>query len=141
MIKLANKVIGILKVEGQEEILMSAVDSESRRIPFIHDFPKGACEITSYIYAKLLHEQMPCKDIKLVSGSYDGESHYWVNVNDLVYDLTFDQFKEVDEPLFEAATDSITNLKASTVSDIEGAFSEWDQVHKDSWLLFVRSKL
>lgn len=85
--------------------------SDGLNLPFLHSFPQNSCEIVSYLFAKITHDKYPASDIRIIEGSdYNkAESHFWVLVDGYVYDLTGDQFGDIDGPIIGA----IENLLAA----------------------------
>jgi len=57
-------------------------------------FPRNSCERASRVFGHLVKNIHPNADVKIVAGyCYSkNEYHYWALVNELVYDLTCDQF-------------------------------------------------
>ncbi len=140
MEELAKKLMAILVNEGQCEELGSVIDSESKRIPFIHSFPKNSCEYTSYFLAKIYKENFGCKSL-VVNGTCGGEEHYWVEVDDKIYDITIGQFCGQPAILLGENINDVSCLVANQKTDIEIAFNSWDQEHKESWVKFIQTKL
>ena len=57
-------------------------------------FPKNSCEGASRVFAHIITTRFPDCNIHVVEG-YDypnDDRHYWVQIDDLIYDLTCDQF-------------------------------------------------
>jgi len=72
-------------------------------------FPHGSCETSSLLLGKILQDVFPMEDIYFVEGtnSQQNEQHYWIEVRDQVFDITADQFEEVNEPSFGNVIDHI----------------------------------
>lgn len=141
MLKLAEKVIEILIQEGKEESLASPIDSESKRIPAIHNFPHSSCEVATYIYTKLLTQLEPSLEVKVVSGKCNNVTHYWALVENKIFDLTHHQFPNISSPILNAPMHSVSGLEGSSTVDADSAFEKWDQMHKYDWLEFVKEKI
>lgn len=141
LIEVAIKVRHILITEGKERTLDSPIDAESKRIPFLHTFPKNCCEISSYLFGKIAKELDPKSEVRLVEGKFNGERHYWIVIDGLIYDLTIDQFIEGGKPLLGAEADSTIVLVAGRKDDICSKYEAWDWSNKNHWLGFVRRKL
>ena len=72
-------------------------------LPNCWRFPTGACEGTSLFLGEMLHELFPKADVTYIKGYKPcGEMHFWLSIDGLIYDLTADQFPEVDSPIFGA---------------------------------------
>lgn len=64
--------------------------------PFFFDFPKNSCQSASVFFGVCLKQLFPDLDVKIVHGRTRGDSdhhHFWVEVNEKIYDLTLDQFQ------------------------------------------------
>lgn len=80
-------------------------------LPFIHSFPKSCCEIVTILLGKVYYEINKKHNINIISG-YDrdeDECHYWLTVNDLVFDITADQFSEIEFPIYGDRNEFIFN--------------------------------
>ncbi len=137
---LAKKLITILNSEASNRELDSKIDSESKRIPFIHSFPKYCCEHASYLLAKIFSEHYG-GDILVVKGTCCGEEHFWVEVDGSIFDITIGQFHKQPEHVMGKAIEDIPSLVAEHKIDINTAFDSWDQEHKNSWLDFIQRRL
>ena len=139
-IEIANKVRDALVEEGAHETLASPIDSESKRIPFLHKFPKGCCEYASYLLGAVVKKLHPNSNVLLVTGKYKNTDHFWLLIDGLLFDLTIDQFPSVSKPLIGAHSENLHTTSIST-NNIVDSFSLWDQVHKEDWLNFLLKKL
>ncbi|AXF77165.1 hypothetical protein LU604_03510 [Erwinia tracheiphila] len=65
-------------------------------IPFFYSFPKNSCQGASVYLSLFLTWIFPDASISVVKGSNRkrDEHHYWVELNNEVYDLTNDQFDD-----------------------------------------------
>ena len=138
--KIANKVRDALIEEGALDTLASPIDSESKRIPFLHKFPNDCCEHASYLLGGVINKLHPNSSVLLVTGKYKNIEHYWLLIDGLLYDLTIDQFPGISAPLIGA---NINNQHTTSIStnNIEDSFSLWDQVYKNEWLNFLIKKI
>jgi hypothetical protein len=61
---------------------------------FGHSYPKNSCESVSLILTYLLEEKYQLDTVTIIQGTRRDvdEHHYWVIVDDLIYDLTVHQF-------------------------------------------------
>lgn len=77
----------------------------------IHRFPVASCETASLLLGKILADKYPEKDIKLVKGtnSKKYEMHFWINADGNTFDITADQFKGVNAPLYGEESQVILN--------------------------------
>ncbi|MCX7132164.1 hypothetical protein [Aeromonas sp.] len=126
-------------------------------LPFFTSFPLNCCQGASVVFGMLVKLLPTQHTVTVVKGdTRDGrESHYWLEVDGLIYDLTLDQFQEtlgsrfdgIDTPLYGAAKHPLQMyfLPAERHSAVL-AFSIFCQKHAnteevDAALQFVRSKL
>ena len=74
---------------------------DAREIPFLHSFPRGACERTAALLAVALARKYKSDRIIYVKGRnrLTGEMHFWLEIGDLVIDPTAHQYDEYDRPL------------------------------------------
>jgi hypothetical protein len=83
---------------------------EELGIPFFQGFPKNCCEGASFFFGHIAQDIFPNKVIEIVKGCrFDDngeEYHYWVEINGDIFDLTADQFNNVDMPIFGMKTES-----------------------------------
>lgn len=115
-------------------------------LPYFSGFPKNACEGASLFLGAILKEKSPESHIEYLKGhDENGAIHFWLEIDAMVFDITADQFPEIEFPLF-----GVTNQPlASTYSDIErqeisGAFKASDvttPVYKHSLMLEIRHYL
>lgn len=123
-------------------------------LPFFTSFPLNSCQGASVVFGMLLPTQ---HTVAVVKGDTRDrrESHYWLEIDGLVYDLTLDQFKDtlgsrfdgINAPLYGAAKHPLRMyfLPAERQSAVL-AFSVFCQKHAnleggDAALQFVRRKL
>ncbi|ASA21276.1 hypothetical protein [Paenibacillus donghaensis] len=71
--------------------------SEYSMSPWFNRFPRACCGDASNLLAKYLREQHGVETI-YVCGWRKGQSHAWLEYNDLIIDITADQFEEIFEP-------------------------------------------
>lgn len=67
---------------------------DSMGFPFFFDFPVNCCQGSSILLGLEASERFPSSKIEVVVGSTRKRDvhHYWVEVDNKVYDLTIDQF-------------------------------------------------
>ncbi|MEZ8107298.1 hypothetical protein [Vibrio cortegadensis] len=72
-------------------------------------FPSGSCETTSLLLGKIIQDEYPNEDIYFIEGTNSSkyEQHFWIEVGSLTFDLTADQFGEVDVPSYGNAINEI----------------------------------
>ncbi|WP_421347110.1 hypothetical protein [Aeromonas veronii] len=65
-------------------------------LPFFTSFPLNCCQGASVVFGMLVKLLPTQHTVTVVKGdTRDGrESHYWLEIDGLVYDLTLDQFQE-----------------------------------------------
>lgn len=64
--------------------------------PFFFQFPKDSCQSASIFFGTCLQQLFPSVVVKIVRGTTRGDDvyhHYWVEVDNKIYDLTLDQFE------------------------------------------------
>ncbi|PMH42616.1 hypothetical protein BCU68_13530 [Vibrio sp. 10N.286.49.B3] len=91
-------------------------------------FPKNSCEGASRVFAHLVSIHIPNSKVAVVEG-YDhpnDDRHYWVLVDDLIYDLTCDQFNGFTSPILGENTNPLSK-KYSDLDIIKGddIFVNW----------------
>ncbi|MFM4921211.1 hypothetical protein [Aeromonas dhakensis] len=82
-------------------------------LPFFTSFPLNCCQGATVVFGMLVKLLPTQHTVTVVKGdTRDGrESHYWLEIDGLVYDLTLDQFQEtlgsrfdgINAPLYGAA--------------------------------------
>lgn len=99
-------------------------EHDNIKLPFFDAFPRNCCEGASSFLAFYLMDKFPKKEVYVIHGkSSDGyENHYWVEVDDLIYDLTADQFDEIDEPIYGAKYHPMSSLFSVTTSQFASCF-------------------
>ena len=92
------------------------VEKGNLELPCFRDFPKNCCEGASNFFAFYLMDKFPHKDVQVVHGTNEdnSENHFWVEVDGLIYDLTVDQFEEVDVPIYGVKSHPMSFLFPST---------------------------
>ena len=126
-------------------------------LPFFTSFPLNSCQGASVVFGMLVMLLPTQHTVAVVKGDTRDrrESHYWLEIDGLVYDLTLDQFKDtlgsrfdgINAPLYGAAKHPLRMyfLPAERQSAVL-AFSVFCQKHAnleggDAALQFVRRKL
>ena len=83
-------------------------------------FPFNSCETTSLLFGKLIKSLDPSKNIFFIEGKCKngGGRHFWLEIDNLCFDLTADQFKSVNAPFYGISIDEHANyfLKQSTTN-------------------------
>lgn len=95
----------------------------------IHRFPVASCETASLLLGKILVDEYPDKDIKLVKGTNTNkyEMHYWISVDGFTFDITADQFDGVSAPLYGKESQVVINrFDALEILPIQQALLEND---------------
>ena len=126
-------------------------------LPFFTSFPLNCCQGASVVFGMLVKLLPTQHTVTVVKGDTRDrrESHYWLEIDELVYDLTLDQFQEslgnrfdgIDTPLYGVAKHPLQMyfLPAERHSAVL-AFSIFCQKHAnlervDTALQFVRHEL
>ncbi|WP_339010162.1 hypothetical protein [Aeromonas popoffii] len=123
-------------------------------LPFFTSFPLNCCQGATVVFGMLVKLLPTQHTVTVVKGdTRDGrESHYWVEIDGLVYDLTLDQFQEtlgrrfegINAPLYGAAKHPLRmHFLPSERQSAVLAFSFFCQKHAnlegvDAALQFVR---
>ncbi|WP_274369228.1 hypothetical protein [Morganella morganii] len=71
---------------------------DSMGFPFINMFPYDCCRGNSVFLALIANKYYPKNTVHVVLGKTRDKSkgHYWVEINDKVYDITIEQFSSWD---------------------------------------------
>jgi hypothetical protein len=76
-------------------------------LPGFHSFPTNSCEGAALFLGKALKDRFPDDEVHYVTGEDEsGAKHFWVEVNDSVYDITADQFTEFQNPVYNGNNDA-----------------------------------
>jgi hypothetical protein len=77
----------------------------------IKSFPFKSCETSSLVLGKVLSDAYPYEDIYFVKGTntYKYEMHFWIEVGDLTFDITADQFEGIVNPIYGKASKLISS--------------------------------
>jgi len=64
-------------------------------------FPKNSCQGASILLGMMLKEKHPSSQVIYVKGEdANNYCHYWLEVDSLIFDITADQFEEVELPIY-----------------------------------------
>lgn len=77
------------------QAIMSLPISKFPNSSFFENFPDGCCGDTCHLFAKYLISKG--YEVNYVWGWKGKQSHAWLELNDLIIDLTADQFPDVNE--------------------------------------------
>ena len=79
-------------------------------LPHFYGFPENSCEGASCYLGFFLLKEFPSLKIEVIHGDNGcDEHHFWVEVNGKIYDITVDQFLEVDSPVYEGLIHPLAN--------------------------------
>jgi hypothetical protein len=98
-----DEIAQIHLIASKVRTLLEAYPLEKRPIG-MQTFPQGACGDSSLILGSILYE-MGFTSIKYICGtrgSHDDSTwrtHAWIRLDDLVIDITADQFEDVSDPV------------------------------------------
>lgn len=83
------------------------------QLAFIWQFPRNCCEISSLVLGMLLSIEFPDKYIFFIQGSSEirTEHHFWVEIDDEVFDITANQFDEIEKPIYGGQAHPVINKK------------------------------
>ena len=97
--------------------------------PGSFQFPKDSCEGASRVFAHIAGLSFPQCKVELIEG-YDfpnNERHYWVLVDNMVYDLTCDQFDGFTKPILgESGTPLSTKYCDLEVHSGDDIYQNWN---------------
>ena len=80
-------------------------------LPGFNNFPKNSCEGAALFLGAILKKHFPSSPILYVKGEdNNGASHYWLESENLIYDITADQFTQLQEPIFGESKQPLINL-------------------------------
>lgn len=81
-------------------------------LPFFYSFPLNCCQGASVVFGLLVVDLLGKQNVTVIKGTTRNRqvSHYWLEIDEQVYDLTLDQFKDtlgsrfegIDLPLYGA---------------------------------------
>lgn len=74
---------------------------DATAMPFMHSFPKNACERSAGLLAAALAVKYKNRRVIFVKGrcNRNGEMHFWLEIDTVVVDPTAHQFEEINAPL------------------------------------------
>ena len=78
-------------------------NAQASRLPWFHSFPRNSCESSSSYLARALKKRHPELGISVMKGTGSKGSHFWVEAEGYVLDLTIDPFDEYRPPIFNFA--------------------------------------
>jgi len=80
-------------------------------LPGFNNFPNNSCEGAALFLGAVLKKYFPSSPILYVKGEdNNGASHYWLESENLIYDITADQFTQFQEPIFGESEQSLIEL-------------------------------
>jgi len=102
-------------------------------LPFFHSFPTNCCESASIFLGKFLADRYPNSAVLIVIGTNSAsEQHFWVEINDLVFDITADQYKNISAPIYGKKTHPLEKTFTKTIKILaEEAFQQFDLASDD----------
>jgi len=79
--------------------------------PFIQGFPRNCCESASMILGVIFDRCYPDKQIQLIESKaiFEQGMHFWIEVDELVYDITCDQFSRFSGPIIGGSRSSLSH--------------------------------
>ncbi|MBW8185599.1 hypothetical protein [Shewanella nanhaiensis] len=100
-------------------------------LPHFSHFPKNSCQLASLYLGVLINRQFPTVYIELIHGRHrlKEENHYWLEVSGFSYDITADQFDDINEPIYAGLSNPLsTHFSPYHSTEVMQAFSEYQQV-------------
>jgi len=112
-------------------------------LPGFWRFPTGACEGATLFLGNILKELFPESEITYVKGyKPSGSMHFWLDVDGFIYDITADQFPEIEAPIFGGETQPLEAIFSRLEKTaIEVAFLKSDvttPAYKNSMMVELR---
>ena len=95
----------------------------------VRRFPFNSCETTSLLLGKIIKSLYPSKNVYFVDGECKsgGGRHFWLEIDNLCFDLTADQFETVKAPFYGVCIeDHAVYFLKNSVTDIDVQFLEND---------------
>ncbi len=105
--------------------------AEIFKFPFSYSFPMNSCQGTSLLFKFLLEEKYGIDRAVIVKGTKRNryESHYWVELDGNIYDLTAHQFRGVREPIIGETYSPLKRRFPTQVADREYDFLDRETVN------------
>lgn len=90
-----------LQTDLTRAVTLFAEHPDATEMPFMHSFPKNACERCAALLCVALKRKYPESKVSYIRGrsSVNSEMHFWVEADQFVLDPTAHQFEEYSEPL------------------------------------------
>lgn len=79
--------------------LMETASKEQIVKGYLSGFPAGRCGLTCRVLGPWLIGLFPNYDYEYVCGFHGRQSHAWIEMNNLIIDITADQFDNISEPV------------------------------------------
>ncbi|WP_456268548.1 hypothetical protein M1D97_15215 [Kushneria sp. AK178] len=97
-------------------------------LPFLSMFPHNCCEIASLVLGQVLIDAYPENEIFMVKAERVGHGrHFWLKSGKEIYDITADQFAEVELPVIgELSSPLAKKYEAYDISEIRSELAEND---------------
>lgn len=96
-------------IKNKANIFRNAIDAAKEDNKFLKHqlmgrFPHGCCGIVCCLLTKYLFDENICEKIDYVNGTYyyddgDSQAHTWLQLDDIIIDITGDQFEFHNIPL------------------------------------------
>jgi hypothetical protein len=72
-------------------------------IPFFNSFPKNCCEGASFFFGLIVQDMYPNQTVEIIKArrvnECEDEYHYWIEIEEHIFDLTCDQFDSIHLPI------------------------------------------
>jgi hypothetical protein len=119
---------------------------EDIELPFFSTFPKNSCEGASIFLGMILKEKYPTARIDYVKGySKNRGMHFWLEVDGKVFDVTADQFPQIESPIWAAEYHPLSEMYPNVERvEINKAFELSDltnETYKLSLMIEIRHYL
>lgn len=126
------------KIRGFFEKAQGNID-----LPGFWRFPTGACEGASLFLGYMLKELFPESNIDYIKGyKISGMMHFWLDIDGFIYDITADQFPQVDSPIYAARVQPLAAIfNDLEIQPIKEAFHKSDvtnSTYKNSLMIELR---
>jgi hypothetical protein len=126
-------------------LVRTAIDSIPRdqRIASLRSFPHGACGDSSLLLSRYLTE-IGIPGVKYVRGeAVDRQTHAWLEIEDLIVDITYDQFDSARTGVF-VAKDRSWHSRFDVIERQNSCWSQFDDRTRqllDSAYALVRNEI
>ena len=107
------------------EFRNAIIKSQSTTLPYsLQNFPRGACGDASLLLGKFYQEMEVGVPQYICGINEDGHSHAWLQFDNIIIDITIDQFNDVNEQVVVTTNNS---WHSKFIPDIEKHPADFDE--------------